>query len=82
MSPVVMPLPYRLITASSKPASRRWCLGTICGAKVPSLSRGTSMVTSPISVRTVFGELLHVVRTQLSPRGTSSPGAIGFSLMA
>ena len=55
MSLVVIPLAYNEMTASSNPASRRRCLGTITGANVPSRSRGTSTVTFPISVVTVFG---------------------------
>src|SRR3974390_3467661 len=40
--------------ASSKPASRRWCLGTMSGEKEPSRSRGTPTVTGPTSVWTVL----------------------------
>jgi hypothetical protein len=38
------------ITSSSNPDRRRLRLGTICGSKLPSRSRGTSIWTGPISV--------------------------------
>ena len=77
MSPVVIPFAYRLSTASLKPASRRVCLGTTVGVKVPARSRGTLMRTSPTSVRVVFG--LDPLRTLPDPdRQPSQHGCPGF----
>ena len=55
MSPVVIPFAYNEITLAFSPSSRRWPFGTVTGSNVALRSRGTSMVTLPISVDTVFG---------------------------
>ena len=41
---MVNPLADNEITSSSIPVSRRWRFLTICGSKLPSRSRGTSMI--------------------------------------
>jgi len=69
MSPVVRPLAYREMTASLNPPSRRTCLGRTAGSKLPARSRGTSIRTCPMSVRTVFG----VVPFRALPPGRGSP---------
>lgn len=45
---------YSAMILSSKPVKRRAWLGMICGSKLPSRSRGTSMRTGPSSVMTVL----------------------------
>ena len=57
ISPVVGPLADSDRTSSSPPSSRRWRLCTITGSNVLSRSRGTSIVTGPICVRTVLGRV-------------------------
>ena len=54
ISPVVRPLAAREITSSSTPDRCRWRFLTIRGSNDPSRSLGTSIVTSPTSVSTVF----------------------------
>ena len=53
-SPVVRPLAVNEMTIESTPSKRRWRLRTVCGSKLLSRSRGTSISTGPISVSTVF----------------------------
>ena len=68
ISPVVRPLAYSDRTISSTPVSRRCRFLTICGSKVPSRSRGTSISTWPVlSVSTVFGRV--PLRTLPDPVG-------------
>lgn len=50
MSRWLMPLAYMASTFFSIPETSRWCFGTATGSKVPSLSRGTWMVDSPLLV--------------------------------
>ena len=54
ISPVVSPLADSDSTMPSTPASRRCRLRTIFGSNEASRSRGTSIVTGPTSVSTVF----------------------------
>ena len=54
MSCVVNPFAYSDSTWSSNPDSRLACFGTITGSKLPSRSRGASIVTGPTSVCSVF----------------------------
>ena len=51
---MVKPFALNDKTISSIPVNRRCRFLTICGSNVDSVSRGTSMVTGPISVSTVF----------------------------
>ena len=55
MSRTVMPPAYRDMIISSSPPSLLECLGTNLGVNEPSLSRGTSTVTSPTGVDSVSG---------------------------
>lgn len=56
MSRTVMPPAYRDMIISSSPSSLLECLGTnLGGGDQPSLSRGTSTVTSPTGVDSVLG---------------------------
>ena len=63
ISPVVNPREYNDSTISSTLPRRRWRFATICGRKLPSRSRGTSISTGPtaseitVLVRTPFREL-------------------------
>jgi hypothetical protein len=52
---VVKPFALTDKTISSIPVTRRCRFLTICGSNVDSVSRGTSMVTGPISVSTPPG---------------------------
>jgi hypothetical protein len=54
ISPVVSPRAVSDSTISSTPVNRRCRFFTICGSKLASVSRGTSISTGPISVSTVF----------------------------
>ncbi len=54
ISRTVMPRAYSERILSSNPVHRVWCLGTICGSKLPSRSRGISMGSSPNSPLSVF----------------------------
>lgn len=54
ISPVVNPRAVSDNTIASIPSSRRCRLRTICGSKLPSRSRGTSISTGPTSVSTVL----------------------------
>jgi hypothetical protein len=54
ISPVVKPCALNDNTISSIPVNRRCRFLTICGSNVDSVSRGTWMVTGPISVSTVL----------------------------
>jgi len=49
-----MPRAYIAAIFWSKPVKRRSCLPMICGSKLPSRSRGTSMRTGPSSVITIL----------------------------
>ncbi len=71
MSPVVSPFTYRLMTASQKQARRPESLGTTASSNAPCRSRGTSMRTWPMSVRTVFG----VDPFRAFAAGRGSPGS-------
>ena len=51
ISPVVSPFAASEITSSSTPANRRCRFATIFGSNEPSRSRGTSISTSPTSVK-------------------------------
>jgi hypothetical protein len=50
----VIPRPYRDRILLSNPVHLVWCLGTTCGSKLPSRSRGISMGSSPNSPLRVF----------------------------
>jgi len=54
MSRTVIPPAYRLMMMSENPPRLRACLGSSTGVNVPARSRGTSTVTGPTSVSTVF----------------------------
>src|SRR6266496_828554 len=54
ISPCVSPLADSEITRSSTPDSRRCRLATICGVKLESRSRGTSISIGPMSLSTVL----------------------------
>src|SRR3954465_1138490 len=58
---------------SSKPAKRRLPFGTICGAKLPSRSRGASIRTWPCWVASVFGVI--ALRVFPAPPGGGWPCA-------
>jgi hypothetical protein len=53
-SPVVSPLAVSEMTIESTPPRRRCPFRTVCGSKLLSRSRGTSISTGPISVSTVL----------------------------
>jgi hypothetical protein len=73
MSRTVIPRAYIATIRSSKPSKRRWCFGTICGSKLPALSRGASILTEPCWVWTVFAVV--PLRTLPVPPGGASPRA-------
>ncbi len=71
ISPVVRPFAYSDSTISSTPVNRRCRFFAICGSKLPSRSRGTSIGTGPVvSANTVFG----LARIRASKRNTAAPG--------
>ena len=57
ISRTVMPRAYIAMILSSKPVKRRWCLPMSCGSNKPCRSRGTSMASAPVSVRTLLALL-------------------------
>lgn len=71
MSRVVIPREYNDKIMSSTDPSRRACLGTICGSKLPLRSRGTVNSICPFVVATVLR--VNPLREFPVPRPAGSP---------
>ena len=78
MSRTLMPHAYMLRMLSSKPLNDRWCFFTNFGSNVPLRSRGTSTVTSPWSVRSVFCGLPSSAASLKAGKTVGSTGTMAF----